>query len=43
MSSMKVYLVYMVILSLYTTVIVLNNILKIWFENFSSRKDSEVS
>jgi hypothetical protein len=30
MSSMQVYLEYVVILILYTTVIALNNILKIW-------------
>jgi hypothetical protein len=43
MSSMHVYLVYMVILILYTTVIVLNNILKNMgsFENFSHSKDLE--
>jgi hypothetical protein len=43
MSSLHVYLVYMVILILYTTVIVLNNILKNMgsFKNFSHSKDRE--
>jgi hypothetical protein len=42
-SSMQVYLEYMVILILYTTVIVLNNILKNMgsFEKFSRSKDLE--
>ena len=43
MSSMQVYLEYMVILILYITVIVLNNILKNMgsFEKFSHSKDLE--
>jgi hypothetical protein len=43
MSSVQVYLEYMVILILYTTVIVLNNILKNTgsFGNFSHSKDLE--
>jgi hypothetical protein len=43
MSSMQVYLEYMVIFILYTTVIVLNSILKNIgsFENFSHSKDLE--
>ena len=45
MSSMQVYLEYMVILTLYTTVIVLNNILKNMgsFEKISHCKDMNMS